>query len=326
MNELLILLTPLMVLLVLAAFGFSGCGKHLPLSDDPELPDRKPEDKPPPDDPPPPTPPTPSLPAAQQYEAAVTGTAAFAAFWPLNEPGGNQATVVGSLNPAANGSYVGIPLGSTEGPGKQGVLYSKDTTDLAPDFSGTAAYVDVPFNAQLNPTPGVTGFSVELWVNPATNAAPGEQVLLSSHRFDSAGEQQGYEIAFERHGTPASKEIHARVFANGGVSEISQLMLDQDSPDWLYIVFIYTNDGVKSEITLLVGVATTKIQFKAGPKTAVYESVLPAKQATLRFGAGHAIGQTATGFFAGRVDNVAFYNAPLSQGTGGDVEKHFSFF
>ena len=120
MNELLIVLTPLIVLLILALFRFTAC---TPFG----------EEAAPASTTPTPTPtPTPAT-----YEQLIAGTTGFAAHWPLNETGGNVATVLGPLSPSANGKYEGTPLSANLKFGQDGARHVKDTSDLAPEFLGT---------------------------------------------------------------------------------------------------------------------------------------------------------------------------------------------
>lgn len=321
MSDKLILLTPMFVFLIVAVFRFAGCA---PFSEDrseatgtvagPPL-VAGPGD---PSVPPPPPGPT--------YEDVVKNTAGFAALWPFNESGGNVANVVGPLNPAANGLYVapGVPAGTGFSVGQNGVLFPKESNDFAPSFDGTAARVEVQFNGPLNPDKSVPGFTIELWVKPNPNLGPVTQVLLSSHRFDSAAVQQGYEIALIRNPAQPNQQIRGRVYANNTMTEMTVTPLTGDPGEWRYVVMTYeTAVAVPRTVSLTVRIAKTPDTYKDGPHSAAYESVIATKPSTLRFGAGHAIGQTAENFFAGELDNIAFYNVALAQA---DLDKRFNMF
>jgi hypothetical protein len=321
MSDAMIVLTPLLILLILAAFRFTGCGSF---GSTPEQ-DKKTVTGPPlviaPVDPPPVKPPT--------YEELITSTAGFAALWPLNETGGNAANVVGPLNPAANGVYTvagGQPPGSGYTIGQPGVLNPKDPADFAPSFNGTAAFVQVQFNGPLNPVKAVAGFTIELWVKPNPTALTLTQVLVSSHRFDSGSVQQGYEIALIKVQGQANHQVRGRVFANGAMSQAIVQPLQGDPDEWRHIVFTYEQLAAFSGPTVSIQVRLAKStgSFKDGPHGANnYAPVTSAQPSTLRFGAGHQTGQTAGDFFAGQIDNVAFYNAAMSQA---DIDKHFNMF
>lgn len=323
MSSFIFFLTPVLVLLVLAFFGFTGCGSFS-AEETPEKPTKAPG--PPlvvggPDKPPPPPPVT------LTYRDVVTATVGFTALWPLNETGGNIANVVGPLNPAAQGAYYskqGAPIGSGYKLGQSGVLSPKEAGDFSPEFDGTAAWVEIPFNAPLNPGKMVPGFTLELWIkpNPATTAIT--QTIISSHRFDSANLQQGYEITLVKDPAQPNHQIHARLFGNiAAPTDAVVQPIGDDPAAWRQVVLIYEiQAAIGPTLTLLVRVAKSMNQYKSGPHSAVYEAVTSAKTSGLRFAAGHAVtSQLPENFFAGQIDNVAFYNTVLPQA---EIDKHFN--
>jgi hypothetical protein len=166
---------------------------------------------------------------------------------------------------------------------------------------------------------------VELWVKPNVTSVAAEQVLVSSRRIDSATADQGYEIRLVRDPSQTNHEIHARLFANGQAnSENKILPLTGDPAAWRHIVFVYEEKvGQGWTITLHVRLAGEPNGYQDGPHVVKYQNVTSANPGTLRFGAGHATGQNPDRFFAGRIDNVAFYNAALQQG---DIDSHFNMF
>jgi hypothetical protein len=258
------------------------------------------------------------------YQDLVQKTPGFAAFWPLNESGGNIANVVGPLNPTANGLYLapGVPAGSGYKVGQAGLLFAKDNTDLAPSFDGTAAYIDIPFNAPLNPDKKVPGFTIELWAKPNPGAGSQVQVLISSHRNDGPGVEEGYEIALVKNAGQPHQQVRGRVFGDGTTTEMLVQPLMGDPAEWRLITMTYEpGTTVNRTVSLLVQVGKTTNPFKDGPHSASYEAVVMAKPSTLRFGAGHASGQTPGNFFVGQIDDVAFYNAAVPQT---EIDKHFA--
>ena len=315
MSHYLILLTPVLIVLIVAAFGFTGCSSFTTADDIQTQPG-------PPLVVAPPDPVT-----TQSYQDVVTATGGFAAMWPLNESAGNQTAVVGPLNPQANGVYLSkppLPAGTGYTLGADGVLIAKDKTDRAPEFNGQGAWVEVQYVPQLNTANNVP-FSVELWAKPnATSVAP-EQVLISSHRIDSATVDQGYEIRLVKNAAQVNHEVHAKVFANGQpVAEAKVVPTGGAIDDWRHIVLVYENrPGQGWTITLHVRLAGSAGGFQDGPHATKYESITSANPAGLRFAAGHAAATAPDRFFAGRIDNVAFYNAAISQT---DIDKHFSMF
>ena len=316
MSNAVIMLTPLLVLLILAVFGFAGCARFTEAPTPPVTLPGPPLVIAPPD-------PVPTKPAAEAYVELVAGspvipaTPGFAALWPFNETGGNVANVVGTHNPGSNGLYAApsVPVGTGYKVGQDGVLFTKDKADHAPAFDGTGAWVEVQFNGAFNPVKNApSGFTVELWVKPNPTAGGATQVLISSHRFDSAGAQQGYEIALVRDPAQQNQQVRARVFANGTMTTATAKPTQGDSTEWRYIVFTYrATSATTAVVSIEVKIVKSSGAFLDGPHGANYEPVLSAKPSSLRFGAGHAAGQTAENFFVGRMDNVAIYNAILSQ-------------
>jgi hypothetical protein len=320
MNDTLILVTPLLALLVLAVtFRFTGCstfgssppeiktvtGPPLVIEDPAIVP------------PPPPT--------AASYRDVVSAAPGFAAFWPLNETSPNIATVVGPLNPGANGVYTSGPgaVGAGYTLGNSGVLSHKDPSDFSPAFD--VGYVQVPFNGQLNPPKTVAGFTIELWAKPNPNLGGATQVLISSHRFDSGTDQQGYEIALVKLPGQTVQQVRVQVFGNVGTpSQAIIPPLGGDAAEWRHIIMIYRLDAVVGgTITAYARVAKSTNGLKEGPHSGKYEAVISTSPSTLRFGAGHATGQGPTNLFVGQIDNVAFYNAVLDQN---EIDKHFNMF
>jgi len=294
MSDWAVLLTPLLVLLILALFRFTGCK---PFSSAPS---------------PPPTPTPGPPPAPKTYEDIVKATAGFAAFWPLNETGGNQAKAVSSIA-GIDGIYQ--PAGAAAPAlGRPGVLSAKVPMDFAPELDGTDDYIEVPFNPLLN----TAAFSVEVWVKP-NPAVTAEQVVISSHKIDAAT-KRGYEIALVMKPGETHHQIRGRVFVTGAPDTTGEVTAqpNQGQPDdWRHIVLTY-QAGVG--VTLWVRVAKFINPFKGGPLAAGYENVLATNAIPLRFGAGHVQATGPKHFFGGLIDNVAFYNAALS---ATDIEAHF---
>jgi hypothetical protein len=155
-----IILTALLLLLILAVFGFTGCASF---SGDE---------------------------TTDPYPTVITNTNGIAARWPLDETAPGPAKLIGSLTSALDGQYIGTV--------KLGLPSGIKTTNHAPQMDGTTAYVEVPFDKRLNPAPKVA-FSVELWVKPALSGGATTQIVISSHQKDATNDQ-GYEISLVRSG------------------------------------------------------------------------------------------------------------------------------
>jgi hypothetical protein len=311
MTDVLIVLTPLFVLLIFSLVRFTGCSKFGTTEASGKV------EGPPLKGTPPAVTPTPP----PTYEQVVAGTGGFAAHWPLEETAGNVAQVKGPLSPTADGKYVtGMPAGTGLKLGEPGAPLKSSTNNRAPEFLGTAAYVEVPFNPQLNPGNNVLGFSVEVWVKPNTAAGSTTQTVVSSRR---ASAQTGYDISLIRVANEPHQRVRGRVFSSVGtnVTQVTVQPTGGDQQAWRYIVLTYvgTPSGAGT-LTLHVRVAQVPGWFKDGPVSAGYQSVSDPNAGTLRFASGHGGNQGPGEFFAGRIDEVAFYNSPLSQA---DMDKHF---
>jgi hypothetical protein len=295
MNDtLLVVITPLVVLLILTLFRFSGC-KSFGSSDVPT---------------------TPTTPAPT-YATVVAGTNGFTAHWRLNEIGGNIASVLGPLSPQANGTYnTGNPAGTGMKLGQPGVL----TDDFAPELLATAGYVEVNFVPALNPQ-NTLSFSIELWVKPNPDIGGETQVVISSHRGDV---DRGYEIALVKRPNEPHQRIRGRLFpgAGGTPMEVTIPPTGGDPTERRYIAMTYqgTASGTGT-LTLHVKLAKTVNWFLNTVTGAGYTNVSSAGPATLRFGANHRNNQTPANFFGGRIDEVAFYNTVLTQP---DRDSHFN--
>ena len=154
-----LLLTPFAVLLILLLFGFAGCDRVLGLDA--------------------------IIPIPATYETNIKGETSLVAYWRLGDPAG---TAVPSTGTAADdtGGHPGnynsavitadtkrhsfsapgtITLGIT--PGLLEVTKPNDET-ADPCIEVNGAFVEVPFDAVLNPVP----FTFEAWVNPEFASDP----------------------------------------------------------------------------------------------------------------------------------------------------------
>ncbi|HEX6575870.1 MAG TPA: hypothetical protein VF042_12950 [Gemmatimonadaceae bacterium] len=334
MNDAFLLLTPVLVFVIVALVGFVGCGGILPASAD-TLPEGDPVpeqvDNPPkavsknpatkiksPIDPVirPPT-----------YEELVINAFGFLAYWPLNEAQGTVAEVSGPLKPMANGVYTnaaGTPLGAGSfGVGKQGVLFAKDNTDLAAEFAGTEAFIEVPFQAPLNVGPGLE-FTIELWAKPDPTLGADRGVLVSSHHFESVAQQQGFEIGMLKVAGQTHQQIYARVYSGTGSTqtEIAIQPVDGAPDEWRHIVFrhgVVSGQGLAIRLRSQV-LKTAKVEEKITTVFS-YENVTSQKATTLRFAGGHApVAGGGVPLYAGRLDAIAFYNTQLSDA---EIAKRF---
>lgn len=243
------------------------------------------------------------------YADLIKATAGFAGLWRLNEKSGNQALVSGPLAPAGHGTYTltGVTLNQ---PGA-------DPSDAAVVLDGVKGFVEVPFDVRLNPGSALS-FTIELWVKPNPAVSSPTQVLISSHQ-NAVGRDQGYEIALIRVAADPNPKFRVRLFRGADPATELTVAPNAGAADaWRHVVMTF-DGGTDRKLTLYVGVK--------GIANAFVDQLVPpvVSKATdtatpLRFGAGNNPSGAANNFFAGTIDEVAFYNIALAKA---DVEKHF---
>jgi Concanavalin A-like lectin/glucanases superfamily len=287
------------VLLIIIAFGFTGCGGE-PFTS---------EESPPP------------VPEGPKYAELVESTPCFVAHWPMNESAGETiAAAVGPPN--IDGVYMPGAV-----PGSPGALANKEPmANFAPSLDGMGGYVEVPFTPLLNVQDGFP-FSVEVWVKPAAAVPAGtEQIVISSHHTAAGGNQRGYEIALIDTGA-LHATVRGRVFWTDapGVTNVDITPAQGDPLEWRHIVLTHNGGGpAGNKLGLYVsvgGVAGTT--YNEQPNAEYREVQAGGGERPLRFGAGHLQTGEPEKFFKGFIDEVAYYNCALGLG---DVEKHFQAF
>ena len=305
MADTLILLAPLILLAMVVLFGFTGCSSFAAADDWPKEKD-KPSD-------------TPPTPAAKPYNKYIEETDGFLVLWPLNETSGIKAAATSTLL-NLDGEYK-----PGAAPGAEGAFILKEPgANFAPELNGTTGYIEVPFNVQLNPATNPIRFSVELWAKPVGTIPAGtEQILISSHHTSAGGNNRGYEIALVGAGA-GNATVRGRVFhVNDGATTVDVTLASGDPLAWRHIVLTY--DGPVSTLRVYATVTGTVFDTTPHENTGNYSPVQAggAGERPLRFGAGHLQAGGPEKFFAGRIDEVAFYQAVLPAVT---VEAHFKLF
>lgn len=128
------------------------------------------------------------LPALADYSSTVLNKSPIG-YWRLNEtnlPSFGVATNSGSLGPAGHGLYVN---GAAQVPGPLAA-----STDTAAKFDGFSQKVQVPFNAELNPS---SEFSVEAWVKPMCIDGYDTSWYRAAVRTGGAKSGGGYQIQWD---------------------------------------------------------------------------------------------------------------------------------
>ncbi len=203
------------------------------------------------------------------------------AYWRLGETSGTTAK--NDMGSSYAGSYTSSPS-----LGQNGVLLGDGNSAVT--FDGSSAYVSIPYNSALNPS---GAFSVELWAYP-TSLNSQYQGVVASRAYPN-----GWVIYKDNNNNWS-------FWINSGAG-----MLAVTSPDaisnstWYHLVATF--DGTTAKLYV------NGIQVASGtPSTFTANS-----SQTLTIGQGEP---GSTFFFAGRVDEVSFYNTALSKA---QVTSHF---
>lgn len=304
----LVLLVVLLVLPVVLLLAFAGCGfdgqatgvapigtvQGPPLGTGPS--------------PGPPTGGGPVLPAAKPYSQVIRAEGVLVGYWRLGEPKGAKVAVdSGPLKRDGTYSNTGVTLGIT------GAVTPRPpslTGETAVDFDGKSGFVEVPYDARLNPP---MNFSIEAWVRPAASpAGHQDHTVLSSHQ-QRGNRKLGFELSVVR--APAQAGIRARV-GTGGPTDLD-LFAPHPWPasDWVHVVLVCDVQSLQGPRALKLYV-DAKTPPAAVPMT-TYEAV---SASPLRIGAGPGDANQPPDFFAGGLDEVAIYGAALS---ATQVDQHF---
>jgi hypothetical protein len=299
----LVLLAPVLLLLIVVWFGFVGCGSFGTESQTAAKPDSQVE-------PPAIFVPVPTV----TYREIVLNTPGLKALWPLDETSGNITSVVlplGSPLIDVDGTYTQV--GVTVGENVVGGVLQKG--NRAPRFAGTNGRLDIKYNKQFNIDKALR-FSVELWMKRDLASITSQQVLVSSRL--AGNQSRGYDIILLLPPSVPQPTIRARVFAPGDTSNVDVLLTQGDPAAWRHIVSVY--DGPTKTLTLYVSVVGLANPVVNVASNVNYEPI-PEGGSTLRFAASHTQqAANAQNFFAGWLDEVAFYEGAL---TLKEVKDHF---
>jgi Concanavalin A-like lectin/glucanases superfamily len=221
----------------------------------------------------------------ESYSGTVSATTGLAGFWELGDAAGST-TAADNVTGAPAGTY--HPGAS---PGAPGLVcsYATDGSATAASFDGVKGYVSVPFDQKLNPQK----FTVEALVNPTSIAS---SAIVSS--------DIGYQLALNGNGAfeaslGSGGSFGTPVIVNAGATTTN-------GP--FYVAMTY--DG--TTLSLYVNPAAS-----GGPSTLgsdMYQtgtpSYSPATSGELLIGAS-AGGGSPSGFFAGKIQDVAVYSRAL---------------
>jgi Concanavalin A-like lectin/glucanases superfamily len=239
--------------------------------------------------------------ANTHYSDTVLSDPNLVSFWRLNEQSGT--TVVDSKD-GNQGAYQGaVTLGV---PG----LVSPDSQDsdnFAAQFDGQTGYVNVQFDANLNPPT----FTVEALVQPS-GTDPNKHVIVSS--------DTGYQLALN------GSAFEASVAAGGAFQPPVVVDAGAEGGPPYYVAM--TCDGMNLQLYVNPAASDGKTNFLNNENTgngrynSAQVTYQPATSNELRIGASADAGPPGE-FFQGVIQNVAVYNAALGFD---EIVNHFWIF
>ena len=246
----------------------------------------------------------------QQYPTSILKEALLVGYWRLAEAQGSEVCADSSPN-KIDGEYrhtAGIKLG------ERGMLaLFEDSNDKAAQFAGTEGFAQipkptVPASSNLN-TPE---FSLEVWLKP-TGTSTQPQVVAGAYEADASGEiVKGFLLEVER---PATGYPKVRARLGGGTTLEADLGPGLQREGWRHVVLTYYS-GVPQSVRLYMNADSGAPA--AEKDNVVYEQ--PTSPQYLRVGAGQSAPDVVGKYFEGLIDEVAYYNGPL---TNSQVMQHY---
>lgn len=313
MIESLTWMTPLVVLAIVALFGFVGC-----VGDD-AIAQAQDEGK------------KEGSAAAQaavqatqqaaKYQNVVLVDPNLISYWRLSEgETGTSVSPDSAPDTPKDGQYKNAGGGgvSRSAPGALSII--AEPSDKAAEFDGVQGFMEVPYDGILN---SPLEFSVELWVRPAGDLSV-PQVVAASYEVDASGSVL---TGFVLDVVGPDPQIRVRI-GNGtpggsGFTALQATLGDGLEYDgWRHVVVTYSavDKSLKIYVNCIDGSPRKSLTPPADPP--VY--FLANRSAPFRVAAGWSerteAAPTIGHFFKGRVDEVALYRAALD---GSAVKNHF---
>jgi hypothetical protein len=244
---------------------------------------------------------SPQASANTPYSPAVLGTAGLVSFWRLNDTSGTSAVDSKDGNPGAYQGAVSLRV-----PG----LVSSDSQDsdnFGAQFDGSTGYVDVQFNANLNPPK----FTVEALVQPSGTGS-GTQVIVSS--------DTGYQLAL------SGTVFQASIAVGGALQSPVEVDAGAEGGPPYYVAMTYDGTNLDLYVNPAASDGETNFLSNENPGNGRFNSVQigayqPATSNALRIGASADAGPGE--FFSGVIQNVAVYDVALDFTT---IVDHFWIF
>jgi Concanavalin A-like lectin/glucanases superfamily len=291
MSASLIVLIPLVLLGLVTALAFVGCG----FSSSGGQP----------------------VPLESLYQSAVLNTANLIAFWPLGEksPGTKALDIAPKQAPltAFDGTYMGsVTLNQT------GIVPGDVTDTLAPCPSFNGGFVQVGFQPQLNPD---GSFSIEAWVQVESVPSPAAvMVVVASNDPTDPNSLTGYQL----HATAELTWAASVGLGPGPGSQFFIVKPDAGSPPTVKLgvpqYLVATFDSKTGTLTLFVDGQLSAQRSITAPMLPFSPAIMPTP---FSIGALSTAGLTQSQSpFNGKIQDVAFYGAALDTQT---ISTHFQF-
>jgi hypothetical protein len=320
MDTSMILLVPVLVLGVVGLFAFAGCTAFGTT----DTPAAKPEEKKP-------DPPkngngngngngTVKVPeAVDAYPNLIKSlggsTGNLRSYWRLAEALASQKAEDSEPTQPQPGDYKGTVTLNANGVLRLG----SDANDVAAEFNGTNAHVNVPHSPLVKPT---DAFTLEAWVHPDPALAAGAVAPIIT-AFQAQG-SFGFFLALVGQSATLMK---AQIQCGGGNLTTLDADVQLDTPaatardGWHHIVATFGKDAGVNKLRLYVNAGAPTEKVAGGPQPLNYKPAPEYNPGDAPFRIGAGPGATPTAFFKGRIDEVALYDAALD---GTVVGSHFT--
>lgn len=212
----------------------------------------------------------------------IASVAPKAGFRHASLRGASSSAMLDTSGNELSGLYFGRP--------NRGQSGTNAINSTAVRFTGTNQYAEVPYSGLLNDS----SFSFAMWVKPAIQSNP-TRSLLSSRQF-TISEVSGYHVQL-------SSSNSVQFWTGDGVFWDIQNGPGLTNLAWVHLAGVVSNNGSTASKQLWINGVLSR--------QSVITNYLPNTTRPLRVAAG-ATETDAGDFFAGWMDDVRLYNAPLS--------------
>lgn len=255
------------------------------------------------------------------YQNAVFNYKNVIACWPLNDTVQNLPTATNIVNAQFNGTYPGTPMGPNSFMlQQQGIVFGDVNNGLTPCAFFNGSFVTVDFHPELNPA----AFTLEAWVKPNWTAADPQVVRAVVVSLNPAG--AGYSLFATTDnfweaqiGTGSGNFVSVKFDTGIALNAVNYLAMTFDG--MLLTLFVGTVFGTVG------GMVSGSLNSKSSPpimaptKFVPEQATAPSTATQLFIGMGRPDIVGGMFPFDGSIQDVAFYSPPLS---GTDVQNNFN--